>query len=190
MAYGKLLHNELYRKTQEFGYCHTKNFNTNLKHLVEDHLVLRKKSGKQKVEYSINHDFSKSINDAVDWLDYVIKESQTAYDVIKQSGTLLAESKKLDQRHFKKSLSILERGAGIIFLLLEATKWYPLLIKLGNNPKIVVNKLIRMQKVHLETIDKIFDLIPTLDQEVYANLVSLILKKMNANLAVSVSKSS
>jgi len=162
--------------------------------------ITKKKAKENKLDnvVTVQRDFiTKGSSLDTNSVDYVMlfnilhgEESEDAYHNIKESAKMLAEAKKINQKYYKKSLSILDRSAKIIVLLLEATKWYPLLIKLGGMPKIVVNKLIRMQKVHLETIDRIFNLIPTLDPEIYANILSLIVKKMDPNPSLDVPKSS
>ena len=175
MSEGILTHNRLFWATQKNKKCAKGTFDKFLKKLVDDQRILKNKSGKQTVEYSLPKNLSsltKSINDSLDQFNEEVEKSQLDGKSLEKFLIQIQNSKQKRTKFYQQIVSMVTN-------ILKIIKFVAVSISLGILSKMTTTKLRKLAKNYNLRLDQILNAIKKIDSKLHLAIISRVTHETN-----------
>lgn len=178
-----LSYKDLFRETQKNCKCSDRTFDKYLKTLVKSKDVTRKQSGRQRIEYSINHkslvmENLESLNKSIE----LIKQAQQKFETVLKNELNGYEN---FENLIKKRSHIFEKSVKLILLSMKMLRLCDLLSTSPLSSKIQQKEVTRIRKENENNIRKLYQIFQKIDSKSAQYLFSLVKRDVYSSLSLN-----
>jgi len=156
LSEGPAFFNELYSKTGIWLKMSRQTFADHLKQLCNENIVIKKPKGKQKQEYSLNHDTKTKLESFLSDINF---DKEIANNMLKETENFCIRCKEVQSKkdHFSnKDRNLFFKPAKHVVTLLDGMKLISLLLASGDLPTSFEKTLKNLYSLHETTLQNIF----------------------------------